>query len=219
MLRLLTITFAGLWAAFMVFGRDLSAEEKAEWDMHRSGRVSMIATLSDTFDDAFGSGRKRQGAYVPTLAQIKAQNELVPSRVQPEVRNAVNQNAMVQLASYSDAQPALSANSTVKTVTTPAVATPAVASATTRVTDPEKLMALLHPTQGAASEVVLGEVTASRVNVRSGPSTSNEVLGQVHRSDIVQVLSPIENGWVKISIEGDGVSGYMSAEYLTGLSQ
>ncbi|MBU1280196.1 MAG: SH3 domain-containing protein [Alphaproteobacteria bacterium] len=201
MLRLLAITFVGLWAALMVFGRDLSAEEQAQLDLRRSEKVSVVTSLSETWNDAFGADRKRQGAYVPTLAELQAQKALMPSRLAPETQSDAAQDTMVQLASFSD---------------TPAQT---VATATTRVSDPEKLAGLLQPVPMDAPELDLREVTATRVNVRSGPSTRNEVLGQVHFAEIVQVISPVENGWVKISVEGDGVSGYMSANFLRDLAQ
>jgi|GEM_PF-2934495 len=201
MLRLLAITFVGLWAALMVFGRDLSAEEQAQLDLRRSEKVSVLASLSETWNAAFGMDRKRQGAYVPTLAELNAQKALSPSGLAPEVQADATQGTMAQLASFSD---------------TP---TQTVATVTTRVSDPEKLAGLLQPASLDAPDMTLREVTATRVNVRSGPSTNHEVLGQVHFAEIVQVISPVENGWVKISVEGDGVSGYMSANFLRALAQ
>lgn len=201
MLRLLAITFVGLWAALMVFGRDLSAEEQAQLDLRRSEKVSVFASLSETWNAAFGTDRKRQGAYVPTLAELNAQKALPPSRLAPEAQADATQGTMAQLASFSD------------------IPTQTVATVTTHVSDPEKLADLLKPAPLDAPDMTLREVTATRVNVRSGPSTNHEVLGQVHFAEIVQVISPIENGWVKISVEGDGVSGYMSANFLRDLAQ
>ncbi|RPE63249.1 SH3 domain-containing protein [Pacificibacter maritimus] len=104
------------------------------------------------------------------------------------------EGAEIQLASYS---------------------TPATAgfAATTSVTDPSKLAALTKP------EMILREVTARRVNVRSGPSTSNPVLGQVVKAEIVRVLSNPNDPWVQISIEGDGIEGFISSKFLAALSQ
>lgn len=199
MLRLLAMTSVGLWASFMVFGRDLTAEEQAALDLRRSEKVSVFAELSETLSNAFGTDVKRQGEYVPTLAELNAKRALTPTP------SASNDSGLVQLASAQIGIPDI---------------TPT--SATTTVAHPEKMAALLvdpvmAPTE-AAPEMILREVTASRVNVRSGPSTANPVLGQVVRTEIVQVISPIENGWVKISVEGDGVEGYMAARFLTDVS-
>ncbi|WP_438617153.1 SH3 domain-containing protein, partial [Paraclostridium sp.] len=54
-------------------------------------------------------------------------------------------------------------------------------------------------------------VTATSLNVRSGPSTSNSVIGSVGYNQKVEVISEI-NGWSKIKYNGK--EGYVSSEYL-----
>jgi uncharacterized protein YgiM (DUF1202 family) len=66
---------------------------------------------------------------------------------------------------------------------------------------------------------ILRQVTAKRVNVRSGPSTDYAVLDQVVRGEITMVISDPNADWVKIRIEGDGVEGYLAARFLTELSE
>lgn len=202
MLRLLAMTAFGLLASLMVFGRDLSPEEQAALEARRAEKVSVFAQLSNTLSESFGSGAKRQGAYVPTLAEAQAVRSLpTPSTTAP-----AQDTARIHLAST---QPE-----------------PVDLTGITRVSHPEKMAAMLSATPAApnattadpASGMVLREVTASRVNVRSGPSTANPVLGQLVRSEIVRVISPEENGWVKILVEGAGVEGYMAAEFLADLT-
>ncbi|ATG48744.1 hypothetical protein CEW89_14940 [Celeribacter ethanolicus] len=195
MLRLSLITLCGLWAALMVFGRDLSPSEQAAYDAHQAAKEPLMAQISDTFTAAFGSSPARQGEYVPTLAELKAATP-EPNATQPLVHQA---------RLTGDEISGLTAQ--------PATYMPQIA--TTTVTHPEKMAAVL--TASTEPDMLLQQVTASRVNVRSGPSTMNEVLGQVVRADIVRVISPVENGWVKISVEGDGVEGYMSAKFLADL--
>jgi hypothetical protein len=205
MLRLLAMTAFGLWASLMVFGRDLSPEEQAALEMRGAEKVSVFAQLSDTLSESFGSGAKRQGAYVPTLAE--AQTARSVSTPTPPAHDT----ARIHLASTQPEEVDL--------------------TGITRVSHPEKMAAILSATPAApapsapnsgtadpASGMVLREVTASRVNVRSGPSTANPVLGQLVRSEIVRVISPEENGWVKILVEGAGVEGYMAAEFLADLT-
>ena len=89
---------------------------------------------------------------------------------------------------------------------------------TTRVSHPEKLAALIGPSASdAVADGSLRVVTGSRVNVRSGPSTSHNVLGQVVKAEIVAITEVASDGWVKISVQGDGVEGYIAARFLDNL--
>jgi hypothetical protein len=192
MLRLSALTFGGLFILFLAFGGELSSDEQAELQALRAQRTSIVTLVSDAFIDT----SKREPTYVATLAQI------APSKL--------NQKniALTQNASFNPANSDMNASIV----------------STTTVADPAKLAALMarqtHNAGLAASDdMVLRSVTANRVNVRSGPSTSNPVLGQVERADVVRVISDPNSAWVKIVIEGDGVEGYMSSRFLTPLSE
>ncbi|MDV8110457.1 SH3 domain-containing protein [Bacillus sp. BAU-SS-2023] len=54
-------------------------------------------------------------------------------------------------------------------------------------------------------------VTATSLNVRSGPSTSNSVIGSLKQNDKVEVISE-SNGWSKVKFSGK--EGYVSSTYL-----
>ena len=54
-------------------------------------------------------------------------------------------------------------------------------------------------------------VTATSLNVRSGPSTSNRVIGSLKQNDKVEVMSE-SNGWSKVKYSGK--EGYVSSTYL-----
>jgi uncharacterized protein YgiM (DUF1202 family) len=66
------------------------------------------------------------------------------------------------------------------------------------------------PTAGDGIAVV----DARSVNVRSGPGTDFDVLTRLSRGEEVAVIGDAGNGWNLIRIEGDGIEGYVSSEYL-----
>ena len=58
-----------------------------------------------------------------------------------------------------------------------------------------------------------GVVKADVLNVRSGPSTDNEVIGKLYENNTVKILES-SNGWYKIQ-KNDGQTGWVSGEYIT----
>ena len=58
-------------------------------------------------------------------------------------------------------------------------------------------------------------VSGRSVNVRGGPSTRNPVVGKLSQGDAVLVVWAEDNGWARIRVEGDGIDGYMSMDFLT----
>ena len=58
-----------------------------------------------------------------------------------------------------------------------------------------------------------GIVTATSLNVRSGPSTGHSVIFTVKKNDKVTILQS-DNGWYKISA-ANGKSGWVSSEYIS----
>ena len=57
-------------------------------------------------------------------------------------------------------------------------------------------------------------VTASALNVRSGPSTSHGISGYLHKGDTVIVLSE-SGGWSRVLYQGNKL-GHVSSQYLSG---
>ncbi|MDO8881888.1 MAG: SH3 domain-containing protein [Pseudotabrizicola sp.] len=57
-------------------------------------------------------------------------------------------------------------------------------------------------------------VQGRSVNVRSGPSTNNAVVGRLTRGEAVTVVWVEANGWARVRLEGDGVDGFMSMSFL-----
>lgn len=58
-------------------------------------------------------------------------------------------------------------------------------------------------------------VTASRLNLRAGPGTGHAVIGAVDNGDLVTPLAPAADGWQQIRT-GDGTTGYLSTQFLSG---
>jgi Bacterial SH3 domain len=61
----------------------------------------------------------------------------------------------------------------------------------------------------------LAYVDAASVNVREGPGTANPVLTKLTRGEAVTIVSTDDTGWARIRLEGDGLEGFMSMEYLS----
>ncbi len=65
-------------------------------------------------------------------------------------------------------------------------------------------------------EVKWYRVTATALNVRQGPSTSNTILGTLLQNQVVKALETNSDGsWIKILRESDGLTGWSYARYLT----
>ena len=73
-------------------------------------------------------------------------------------------------------------------------------------------------TASAAGTIAYGAATvkASTLNIRSGPSTGDSVVGSVSSGKIVVILEKSSSSWYKINYEGK--VGYVSADYLTNES-
>jgi len=58
-------------------------------------------------------------------------------------------------------------------------------------------------------------VTAGALNVREGPGTSFEAVGQVYRDEIVEALEyNSDQSWIHVRRNSDGLTGWSSAQYL-----
>jgi len=68
---------------------------------------------------------------------------------------------------------------------------------------------LYNDSTGQASTT--GVVTADVLNVRSGDSTSNSIIGSLYENSTVQIIST-SNGWHKIKF--NNTTGFVSAEYI-----
>ncbi|WP_291239888.1 SH3 domain-containing protein [Gemmobacter sp.] len=98
----------------------------------------------------------------------------------------------LQSAAYTPAEPASALPLVLPLVTAPEV----------QATAPEAPMDLRY-------------ITAKTVNVREGPSTEYPVIGKLSRGEATRLLWLEENGWARITLEGDGMTGFVSGEFLS----
>ena len=66
-----------------------------------------------------------------------------------------------------------------------------------------------------ASEGEVWYVAGDSLNVRSGPSTNDQVVGKLSRGEAALVVWREGADWARIRIEGDGVEGYVAMRFLT----
>lgn len=92
----------------------------------------------------------------------------------------------------------------------PVQTTPRVVTLSTPAPAPEPA-ASAEP--AAAGEVWI--VNARAVNVREGPSTDYGVIGKLSRGEAASIVWEEPNGWARIRIEGDGIEGFVSMDFLT----
>lgn len=65
----------------------------------------------------------------------------------------------------------------------------------------------------ALAQETTGEVTASVLNVRSGDSTSDSILGRLMKGTTVEIVEETDNDWYQISYKDQ--TAYVSGQYVT----
>ncbi len=65
-----------------------------------------------------------------------------------------------------------------------------------------------------AQDSIVLQVTGSRVNMRSGPSTDNGVVDALVNGTRVDLIRRLDNGWMEIRVQSSGLSGYMAERFL-----
>lgn len=58
-------------------------------------------------------------------------------------------------------------------------------------------------------------VSGNSLNVRSGPSTDDAVVGKLARGEAMLLIAREGDDWARIKIEGDGLEGYVATRFLT----
>ena len=77
-------------------------------------------------------------------------------------------------------------------------------------------LALIAEAAQSQNEKDMRRITATRVNVREGPSTDFAVAAQLRQGTVVEVLEISDTNWAKLHLDG-GRTGWMAARFLEGL--
>jgi Bacterial SH3 domain len=78
---------------------------------------------------------------------------------------------------------------------------------------PSETIATSAAVQSPSAEVWY--VTGRSVNVREGPSTDAPIVGKLVRGDSALMLADNGAGWAQVTVEGDGVTGYVSMDFIS----
>lgn len=161
-----------------------------------------------------------KGQLRPGLAQAIASGEeiiVVESRKAPEVAavapkpvvaktiQPVEAAAVIETVAYEPAPEATSREVTPEPVFTLSALPAAVEDSTTA-----------EP--AAQPESAIGDVwyvTANSVNVRQGPSTETSIVEKLTRGEAVTVSFEPGSEWALVTIEGDGLEGYVALRFLS----
>ncbi|TFL17488.1 SH3 domain-containing protein [Jannaschia formosa] len=104
-----------------------------------------------------------------------------------------------------------------------AASAPAPSAPTPRLIGEPVVVSLVAPAAAATPETAaaaepgtegLLRVTGSRVNMRSGPSTSNDVVDSLPRGTLAEAIGEPVDGWQEIRDVSTGLTGFMAARFL-----
>lgn len=76
-------------------------------------------------------------------------------------------------------------------------------------------VAAAAPAPEMLTEGTIWYVTASSVNVRSGPSTSTDVVGKLGNGEAALMVAAVDGEWARIVVQGDGMEGYVALRFLS----
>jgi uncharacterized protein YgiM (DUF1202 family) len=83
--------------------------------------------------------------------------------------------------------------------------------------DPAAPVAAALQPEAAAPLPPLFTVTGNSVNLRDGPSTSNRVIGALTLGTVAEAVGAEQGGWIEIRAMDSGLTGFMSARFLSEL--
>ena len=110
----------------------------------------------------------------------------------------------------------VAANPVVVTVAPAPVVEPAGTGVFTLATYADAPEATVTPEASADGEIWY--VAGTSLNVRSGPSTDDAVVGKLIRGEATLVVAREGEDWARIRIEGDGIEGYVAMRFLSAVA-
>ncbi len=72
-----------------------------------------------------------------------------------------------------------------------------------------------NPAPEVIAEGTIWYVTASSVNVRSGPSTDTDIVGKLGNGEATLMVAAVNDEWARIVVQGDGMEGYVALRFLS----
>lgn len=58
-------------------------------------------------------------------------------------------------------------------------------------------------------------VNVKTLNMRKSPNVESPIETKLHRGDVVEVISGVQEGWVQVQIDGYKYMGYVKYDYLS----
>jgi uncharacterized protein YgiM (DUF1202 family) len=170
----------------------------------------LTALLSVTMFLVMMIGGEDHGQMRPGLAMAAREAAQTPAPEAPAEPELVLASA-----------PAATESPDVAPLATPVTVEPTAAAPVEDATDPVFSLANYDDdapataTEAAPAGGTLAYIDGRSVNVREGPGKENAVLTKLSRGEAVTVVSQDDTGWSLVRIEGDGLEGYVSTEFLT----
>lgn len=211
MFRLTLLLLAGIGVAMVIGGRDLTQQEVAQLaakpqEPKPAPEVTRAASAPVELAAA------HPAAVPPAPAPVPASVTPAADTVDPAaVRNAVElalATDKLDMGLTPDAAP----SAPVALASAPAETS--VAPDDAGAETPDAMTADDPAPDEALGAAQVWYVNGTSVNVRSGPSTQFAVVDQLYFGEATEVLSDPGKSWVKIRIQGDGVEGYISRQFL-----
>lgn len=82
-------------------------------------------------------------------------------------------------------------------------------------TDAAVAEALAAGDNETGSDATLLYVTGDRVNLRTGPSTDNDIVRALTRGTAAELIATADDGWLEIRDTETGAQGFMSGDFLS----